>query len=137
MQFVSCRYEPNTIDLSHSELGYILYTSLRYLKQVLSNVFGNPSLFIDLFFLSRYWFTVLSEHLPDLVDKVCSTSVMRSYQIQIDFLEILMTLWLSLSLSHLPRRLLVKVERMMLKEEEMHLHMPFLLTWQGRCPFLH
>ncbi|KAL7263506.1 hypothetical protein ACSBR1_001625 [Camellia fascicularis] len=59
-------YEPNTIDLSdHSELDCLDTVAIIDTASI-------SLLLLDVF-RCRYWFTVLSEHLPDLVDKAVAS----------------------------------------------------------------
>ena len=63
-----CRYEPNTIDLDQDEFKYSSISPIyRHIIAIESfdDIWDN---------CARYWFKVLSDHLPDLVDKVWSNS---------------------------------------------------------------
>lgn len=70
------RYEPNTIDLSdRGELEWVTYSFALSLGKTLSYYYkenNNNAIFAYILyaFCCSYWFTVLSAHLPDLVDKV-------------------------------------------------------------------
>ena len=57
-----CRYEPNTIDLDQDEFKYSsISLTYRYIIESFDDIWDHRA---------RYWFKILSDHLPDLVDKV-------------------------------------------------------------------